>query len=107
MVGQTNEVILPLVKKLIRKIKGDYKVSEAILFGSRARGDHMLTSDVDVLFISDDFEGKRISDRMADVMFEWSGEVDLEPLCYTTDEFEMRKQKMGIVAEAVREGIIL
>jgi len=33
--------------------------------------------------------------------------LEIEPLCYTCEEFETKKNQIGIVAEAVREGIFL
>lgn len=37
----------------------------------------------------------------------WDGLVTLEPLCYTPAEFEENKRIIGIVSEAVREGVDL
>lgn len=42
---------------------------------------------------------------MGDIIYEWDGPVDLEPLCYTPEEFEKKKKQIGIVSEAVKEGI--
>ena len=37
----------------------------------------------------------------------WEGLVTLEPICYTPAEFEEKREMIGIVNEAVREGIDL
>jgi len=33
--------------------------------------------------------------------------LDIEPLCYTPEEFEKKKKQIGIVSRAVKEGIEL
>ena len=37
----------------------------------------------------------------------WEGPVDLEVLCYTPQEFERKKKQIGIVKQAVKDGIDL
>lgn len=93
------------LKKLLVKIKKKFNIKKVILFGSRAKGDYFLDSDVDLLLVSPDFEGIFFSDRIGDIIYEWEGPVDLEPLCYTPEEFEKKKKKIGIVKEAIKTGI--
>ena len=78
-----------------------------ILFGSRARNEHLLESDVDVLIVSDRFANVKWPRRVGDVAELWDGLVALEPLCYTPEEFEEKCQQIGIVREAVSQGIEL
>jgi hypothetical protein len=33
--------------------------------------------------------------------------IEIEPLCYTPEEFEVKKNQIGIVSEAIKEGIFL
>lgn len=33
--------------------------------------------------------------------------IEIEPLCYTHEEFETKKNQIGIVSEAIKEGILL
>lgn len=75
-----------------------------ILFGSRARGDHLRTSDVDLIIISEGFAGMNFLKRMRHVLALWDGDIPLEPLCYTPEEFARKKEEIGIVAVAAREG---
>ncbi len=92
---------------LIRQVKKKYPLDKALLFGSRARGDHLLTSDVDVILVSKDFNRINFRKRMAEVLGYWNEGVDLEPLCYTPEEFERKRKEIGIVQQAVKEGILL
>jgi hypothetical protein len=75
-----------------------------ILFGSRARGDWLLTSDADLMIVSPDFQGRRFVDRSAEVLRHWRGRVDLEVFCYTPDEIAERGRNIGLVTQALKEG---
>ena len=88
-----------------KKISMKYNPEKIILFGSRARGDNLENSDVDIIIVSDKFESMKWPRRLAEVSELWSGVVEIEPLCYTVREFEEKKREIGIVSQAVKEGI--
>lgn len=78
------------------------------MFGSRARGDHLRNSDYDVILVSTDFEGMFFTRRSALMYDFWNHwPIQIEPLCYTPEEFEAKKKQIGIVSQAVREGIFV
>lgn len=87
-----------------KKIEKKYSPEKIILFGSRARKDHLLESDVDVVIVSKRFENVSWPRRLADVSELWDGLISLEPLCYTPKEFETKKKQIGIVMQAIKEG---
>jgi len=94
------------VEDFLRRVRQKYEITSALLFGSRTRGDYLADSDYDVLLVSPDFRGVFFSQRSAlmyDFWMYWPLEV--EPLCYTPEEFEMKKKQIGIVSETVKEGI--
>jgi hypothetical protein len=91
----------------VAAIKDIYSPEKILLFGSRARGDHLVDSDVDILIVSEHFEGVNWLKRIGDVSLYWDGLVALELLCYTPAEFEEKTRMIGIVNEAVREGVEL
>lgn len=105
MVEYSNEIIKEKLQELKKKIISEYDLKKMILFGSRARGDHFKTSDVDILIISDKFKDIFFTDRMCQILEYWNLSVDLEPICYTTEEFEKKKKQIGLVRQAVKEGI--
>ena len=75
-----------------------------VLFGSRARDDWLLTSDVDILLVSNDFKELTMIQRISKILEQWRAGVDLEPLCYTEEEFSRMKTRIGIVKKAIEEG---
>lgn len=94
-----------LVKKFTKKVKQKFKPKKIILFGSRAREDNLKESDYDFIIVSDKFEGMPIFKRMSLFYDYWESSADLEVICYTPKEFERKKKQIGIVQQAVKEGI--
>ncbi len=81
--------------------------TKVILFGSRARGDWLHESDYDFVVVSPRFEGMNFMERPVELYKFWHQWPGVELLCYTPEEFERKSNEIGIVAEAVREGIEL
>lgn len=98
---------LAQLKRFIDKVALAYKIHDAIFFGSRARGDYLEHSDVDLIVVSDDFDGVFFPDRSTEMYKFWDGGLPLEVLCYTVKEFEKKKQMIGLVQDAAKEGISL
>jgi predicted nucleotidyltransferase len=96
------------IRDFIKRVRGKYRITNAIFFGSRARGENLADSDYDIVLVSPDFQGVFFSKRSAlmyDFWRHWP--LDIEPLCYTPEEFEAKKNQIGIVSEAIKEGIFL
>ncbi|MFH0875064.1 MAG: nucleotidyltransferase domain-containing protein [archaeon] len=90
-----------------RKVIKKYSPTKIILFGSRARHDNFIESDIDIVIISDKFSNIKWPNRLALVSDLWKGLITIEPLCYTNEEFNKKKEEIGIVAAAVKEGVEL
>ncbi|MBM3309626.1 MAG: nucleotidyltransferase domain-containing protein [Candidatus Altiarchaeales archaeon] len=101
----SNKEVIEAVRDFKEKVNSKYALEKAILFGSRARGEWLYTSDVDLILVSQDFRKKKFTSRMADVLDYWNLPLDLEVLCYTPEEFERMKKRIGIVKKAVEYGI--
>jgi len=92
----------------LRKVRKKYRINQAIFFGSRARGEHLKDSDYDIILVSADFKDIFFTKRSALMYDFWQHwPIDIEPLCYTPEEFEAKKNQIGIVSEAIKEGIFL
>lgn len=103
----TDRNVRSWIDRFVAAVTDRYAPEKILLFGSRARGDHLVESDVDILIVSKKFEGINWLKRISDVSLHWDGMVTLEPLCYTPAEFEEKKRMIGIVSQAVKEGIDL
>ena len=77
----------------------------AVIFGSRARGDALSTSDLDVILVSPTFQSIPFLKRAVAVLEALDYPGGLELLCYTPEEFEAKRDEYGIVRVALEEGI--
>lgn len=57
------------------------------LFGSYARGDHMVDSDVDIIAVSDIFKGMRFDERFALVRLKLPLDLGFDIIPLTPEEF--------------------
>lgn len=96
------------ITDFLQRVRKKYNICQAIFFGSRARGEHLKDSDYDIILVSDDFRDIFFSKRSALMYDFWQHwPIDIEPLCYTPEEFEAKKNQIGIVSEAIKQGIFL
>lgn len=99
------EVNLSIAKNFAEKVKNLFPDAQIILFGSRATGENLQESDFDFIIISDIFKNINFFKRIPLIYEIWNEEYDIEPLCYTKEEFEKKKNQLSIVSEALKEGI--
>jgi predicted nucleotidyltransferase len=96
------------IMDFVQRVREKYRITQAIFFGSRARGEELADSDYDIVLVSPDFRGVFFSKRSALMYDFWTHwPLDIEPLCYTPEEFEVKKKQIGIVSEAIKEGVSL
>ena len=62
------------------------------LFGSYARGDHVLDSDVDIVVVSPRFRGMKYLDRVEMVRLRLPSEIGFDIIPLTPEEFERKKR---------------
>jgi predicted nucleotidyltransferase len=95
------------VQNITRQIIGKYKPEKIILFGSAARGEHNLDTDVDLLIIKKEtpYYG---ADRIRELSRMIDRNIPLDLLIYRPEEFENRLQ-MGdpFIKSIIKEGKVL
>ena len=91
-----------------RKRSGQrYRPTLAVAFGSRSRGEGLAHSDLDLLIVSERFRDVRWLDRSVRVVEALDLSFGVDLLCYTPEEYERKREELGIVQTASREGIKL
>lgn len=90
------------IRKELLKLKREYNAERLILFGSYARGDINEGSDIDVVLVKD--TNKRFTERIGDVLKIYKGNIALEPLVYTPQEFKKMKDR-AFIKTILKEGI--
>ncbi|MFQ5891105.1 MAG: nucleotidyltransferase domain-containing protein [Gemmatimonadota bacterium] len=99
-VGRFRREALPALLEL-------YRPSKVLVFGSRARGEALKHSDLDLVIVSDAFRDVAWLDRAVRVIEDCDVRFGVELLCYTPEEYEQKREELGIVRTASREGIDL
>lgn len=98
--GQPQDLI-ERIKEFLKEIGAE----EAILFGSRARGDALENSDVDLIVIDDKFSDMPFPRRLIYLSQHWKLPYFLEALPYTHAEFERLSKTRGVIVDALKNGI--
>jgi predicted nucleotidyltransferase len=93
------------IKDFLTKVKESFDPEFVLLFGSRARKDELKGSDFDILVVSKKFEGIHFLQRISMLYQLWDYDYDLDVLGYTPEEFRRKKEEVGIVRQAVKEGV--
>lgn len=99
--------VAAFIRDQLPRLRERFAPLRAIVFGSRARGEGLSTSDLDLILISPRFASLPFLERPVRVLEALDFPGGLELLCYTPEEFEARRQELGIVRVAVAEGLEL
>ena len=99
-----DKYISDFLSKYHDTIKTTYNPKGLWFFGSRISGNAKEESDLDLVLVSDKFKGRKFIYRMGDFLKIYDFPKHLDALCYTPDEFEKKKQEIGIVREAIETG---
>ena len=93
--------------KFLPRLVKAFRPTLVIAFGSRARGDALAHSDLDLLIVSDAFRDIRWLDRPVRVYEALELPFGADLLCYTPEEYQRKRHELGIVRIATQEGIVL
>ena len=85
---EIREKVLKILKDLARRLD-----ATIYLFGSYARGDHLLDSDVDIVVVSSRFKGMNYADRVAMIRLMLPQDMSFDIIALTPKEFEERKRR--------------
>ncbi|WP_243094729.1 nucleotidyltransferase domain-containing protein [Thermus thalpophilus] len=81
-------------------------IALALLFGSRARGEALEESDYDLLIVSPAFRGMPYLERLL-LLHRILPLRHVDYVALTPEEWALRREEIGVVGEAAREGIVL
>lgn len=107
MAAHADELVERFRGEALPRIVSELAPERVLLFGSRARGDALRHSDLDVVLVADAFRDIPWLDRAAHVIEACDIRLPVELLCYTPEEFARKVEELGIVRTAVEEGIEL
>jgi len=99
------ETIIKNLKKFKDNLKSKISVNSIVFFGSMAKGKSRKDSDIDLIIVSKNFEGKKFRYRAVELYDYWDLDYPVDFLCYTPKEFNKLKKQITIVREAVENGV--
>ncbi len=101
----------PILRRFARQhlpgLRRRYRPQLVLAFGSRARGDALADSDLDLIVVSERFRDVPFLQRSARLLDELAPPYPIDVLCYTPEEFARKRAELGIVSQAVEDGIAL
>lgn len=103
----TDPVLDRFVREFLPRLEKLYRPTLVIAFRSRARGDALEESDLDLVIVSERFRSMRFLNRIFAVDTDLDLPFGADLLCYTPEEFERKRQELGTVSAAVEEGMVL
>lgn len=107
MAEVTDERVARFRDEVLPCLARRYDPERVIVFGSRARGDALEHSDLDVLVVSEAFANVPWLERAPQVVLGCDIRFGIELLCYTPEEFARKREELGIVQTALAEGMDL
>lgn len=88
-----------------------FGVEKVIIFGSAARGEMNEDSDIDIMVVSRKYGRKhtfKITPKLYEIWHEKERiDYPVDIILISTEEFNELKEKVSIVSEALREGIVV
>ena len=101
----------PVLKKFsaryLPRLRRQYHPALVLAFGSRARGEALAESDLDLLVVSERFRGMSFLERATTLLTDLDLPFAVDVLCYTPEEFARKRRELGIVRTAIEEGVRL
>lgn len=107
MAARTDPRLEQFRQRFLPKLVAEFKPSAVLAFGSRARGEGLRHSDLDLLIVSDRFQNVRWLDRPGLVVETLDLDFGADLLCYTPEEYERKRHELGVVRTASVDGIPL
>jgi len=82
-----DKALLKRLGDFLGRVDAVIGVDRAFLFGSTAKGNRLVESDVDLIVVSKSFAGVPVPERLGLLQKEWDYPEELQALAYTPEEF--------------------
>lgn len=100
-------IVRRFANRYLPRLRRRYRPQLVLAFGSRARGEGLAESDLDLLIVSESFRGVSFLERASMLLADLDLPFATDLLCYTPEEFARKRREHGIVSLALEEGLPL
>lgn len=100
-------VVSRFAARYLPRLRRRYRPELVLVFGSRVRGEALAESDLDLLVVSERFRGVPFLERVSKLLMDLNLPFATDVLCYTPEEFARKRRELGIVSQALEEGLLL
>ena len=101
------KALVERIREFKSRVSKKIPIQSMIWFGSRASGTAKKYSDVDLVVVSKEFEGKDFFERPFILYKEWDLDYPVDFLCYTPKEFNKKSKQVTIIRASLKEGITI
>jgi predicted nucleotidyltransferase len=91
--------------RFLKRLKRELGVVEVYIFGSRAYGNPLLESDLDMIVVSEVFGKRSFIENMELLSRMWDGSFTVEMFPYTPEQLRRYAERKTVVSEALKRGI--
>ena len=91
--------------RFLKRLKRELGVVEVYIFGSRAYGNPLLESDLDMIVVSEEFGKRSFIENMELLSRMWDGSFTVEMFPYTPEQLRKYAERKTVVSEALKKGI--
>ena len=92
--------VIDMLRESVRRLREVLGDVEVYLFGSYARGDWLLDSDIDLIVVSRGFEGLDLGKRCSLVRRFLPRDRGFDIIAYTPEEFEEARRRSIVIQDA-------
>ena len=107
MASHIDDQVIQFREKIMPRLIERFQPQQVLLFGSRATDSALEDSDLDIIIISEKFQGLPWPQRVFEVLWTLKSPIPLDVLCYTPEEVQARSQEVDWVAQALNHGVVL
>jgi predicted nucleotidyltransferase len=102
-----DEKVARFRREVLPALVAHFRPTKVLVFGSRARGEALKHSDLDVLIVADAFRTVPWLERSVRVHEACDIRFGVELLCYAPEEYARKREELGLVRTASVEGVEL
>ncbi|MBE0425218.1 MAG: nucleotidyltransferase domain-containing protein [Nitrospirae bacterium] len=92
---------------MLKEVTSKYPVKRVILYGSKARGDFLEGSDIDLLFITEDNMDRSTRFQISDIIYNYELSYDVVVSAIFVSESDFRDRVNTCLMKVKKEGVVI